>query len=134
MPGSVPSRIRSLSLRAAIVAVAGLVLGAIISAAHADDLKFPQIIKLRYEAADQRVGGHFTIWLDRDRLFHGLDAKLYPPVKYVEVTHITPAPGSPMISMIEIMSINAAIPEYYHVGGFVRLKVSNMLLKSTNMR
>jgi len=132
MPRSVVSCARL--MRAGIVVLACLVSAAIPTPVHADDLTFPQIIRLRYEAPDQRVGGHFTIWLDRDRLFHGLDAKLYPPVKYVEVTHITPTPGSPMISLIEIMSVGSNIPEYYHVGGFVRLKVSNMVLKSTNMR
>src|SRR5438445_13857054 len=84
------------------------------------ELHYPQQIRIRYEAIDSKAGGHFIIWLERDRLWHGLDPRLYPAVKYVKVTHLTPAPGSPLITMIELGPINSANPEFYHAAGIVR--------------
>jgi hypothetical protein len=98
----------------------------------AAELGYPQVIRTRYEAADPK-GGNFIIWLDRDRLHHGLDPRLYPAARYVEVTHVTPSPGSPTVSMIEVMSVNSTTPEFYHVAGIVRFKVTGMVVKSTNV-
>ncbi len=100
--------------------------------ASAVELSYPQIIRMRYEATDPKTGGQFVIWLDREKVWHGLDSRLYPPAKYVDVTYITPAPGSPPVATIEVMNINATTPDYYHVAGIVRFRVSGMTLKSSN--
>ena len=94
---------------------------------------YPQLIRTRYEAADPKVGGHFIIWLDREKMWHGLDPRLYPAVKYVDVTHITPSPGSPSVTVIEVTSINSTVPEYYHATGIIRFKVTGMTIKSTDL-
>jgi hypothetical protein len=100
--------------------------------AVAQDISFPQIIRVRYEANDSKTGGNFIIWIDRDRIWHGLDQRLYPAARYVDITHITPSPGSPPITMIEVGGVNSQIPEYYHAAGIVRFKITGMTLKSTN--
>jgi hypothetical protein len=92
-----------------------------------------QVIHTRYEAADPRIGGHFIIWLDREKVWHGLDPRLYPAVKYVDVTHLTPSPGSPPITVIEVTSVNSTVPEYYHLTGLARFKVTGMIIKSTTI-
>ena len=66
----------------------------------AAEMTYPQVMRARYEAINPKTGGSFIIWLDRERMWHGLDPRLYPPVKYVQVTHITPSPGSPIITVI----------------------------------
>lgn len=115
--------------------LAAAVLMALVASAsgNAEDLHYPQVIRVRYEAADPSVGGNFTIWLDRETLRLGLDQRLYPAVKYVDVTHLTPAPGSPLLTMVEVMGVNAKVPDYYHIGGIVRFKVGGMVLKSSNV-
>src|SRR5690349_3341433 len=60
--------------------------------AHAQEVKFPQLIQIRYEAVDQQAGGQFLIWVEREKIWYGLDPRLYPPAKSVDVTTITPAP------------------------------------------
>jgi hypothetical protein len=97
------------------------------------DLSYPVVFHTRYEAADPKVGGSFIIWLEREKMWHGLDPRLYPPVKYVDVTHLTPAPGSPPITIIEVTSIHSVVPEFYHVAGIVRFKVTGMVMKSSNI-
>jgi len=94
-------------------------------------LAYPQVVRMRYEAAEEK-GGSFIIWLDRERLHHGLDSRLYPAARYVEIRHLTPSPGSPPITVIEVMNVNSSIPDFYHVGGIVRFKLTGMVLKSTN--
>jgi hypothetical protein len=94
---------------------------------------YPLYIRTRYEAVDPARGGHFIIWLEREKMWHGLDPRLYPPVKYVEVTHITPAQGSPPITLIEVTAINATVPEFYHVAGIVRFKVTGMTIKASDI-
>ena len=102
-------------------------------AARAQELKFPQIIKIRYEAQDPRIGGHFIIWVEREKIWYGLDSKLYPAAKSVEVTHVTPAPGSTTITMIAVTSVNSMVPDYFHLSGNVRFKVSGMNVTSSNV-
>lgn len=104
-----------------------------LTCANTEELRYPQVVRVRYEAADPKAGGNFTIWLDRETLRLGLDQRLYPAVKYVDVTHLTPAPGSPLVTLVEVMGINAAVPDYYHIGGIVRFKVGGMILKSSNV-
>src|SRR5688572_20245455 len=98
--------------------------------AASEELAFPQIVRFRYEANDSRTGGNFIIWIDRDRLWHGLDQRLYPAARYVEVRHITPSTGSPPITFIEVGNVNSSTPEYYHAAGLIRFKLSNMTLTS----
>ena len=100
--------------------------------ANAQPLAYPQIIKTRYEAKDPRVGGQFLLWVEREKIFYGLDPRLYPTVKYVEITHVTPSPGSPLITVIEVMTINSTVPEFFHLAGIVRLKVAGMTAVTSN--
>jgi hypothetical protein len=100
--------------------------------AAAEELAFPQMVRFRYDANDARAGGNFIIWIDRDRLWHGLDQRLYPAARYVEIRHITPSTGSPPITFIEVGNVNSSTPEYYHAAGLIRFKISNMTLTSTN--
>src|SRR5262245_23864479 len=69
--------------------------------APAQEFKFPQIIRTRYEATDPK-GGHFVIWVEREKIWYGLDSKLYPAAKSVEVTHITPGTGTTTITLIAV--------------------------------
>jgi hypothetical protein len=100
--------------------------------ASAQEMAYPRVIHTRYEAVDARAGGQFVIWLERDRVWHGLDPRL-PAVKYVDVTHLTPSPGSPPVTLIEVMSINSSTPEFYHIAGIVRFKVTGMTLRASNI-
>jgi hypothetical protein len=99
----------------------------------AAETTYPQVLRARYEATNPKTGGNFIIWLEREKMWHGLDPRLYPPVKYVQVTHITPSPGSPLITVIELMPINSSTPEFYHLAGIVRFRVTGMTLKSSNI-
>lgn len=125
----------------------GLCLAAIILAltclhqrpAAAQELKFPQIIKIHYEAKDPQKGGQFVIWVEREKIWYGLDAKfgadtkVFPAAKSVDVTHITPAPGTTTLTMITVTTTNSSIPEYFHLSGNVRFKISGMTITSSNM-
>jgi hypothetical protein len=119
------------ALTAAAIAATPLSLTA--PRAMAAELTYPVIIHTRYEAVDPKAGGNFIIWLEREKVWHGLDPRLFPPVKYVDVTHLTPSPGSAPITMIEVMSINSNVPEFYHLAGIVRFKVTGMTIKSSTV-
>jgi len=101
--------------------------------ALAQEVKFPQMIQIRYEAVDPQAGGQFLIWVEREKIWYGLDPRLYPPAKFVEVTTITPTPGSTSLTMIAVTRVNSATPDYFHLSGNVRFKVSGMTIKSSNM-
>jgi hypothetical protein len=101
--------------------------------AHAQELTFPQSIRIRYEAVDPRVGGHFVIWVEREKIWYGLDSKLFPPAKSVEVTHVTPAPGSTTITFITVIGVNSEVPDYFHLSGNTRFKISGMKVVSSNL-
>lgn len=107
--------------------------------ATAQELKFPQIITIHYEAKDPRAGGQFIIWIEREKIWYGLDSKygadtkIFPAAKSVEVVHITPAPGTTTITMITVTSVGSAIPDYFHLSGNVRLKISGMTVTSSNL-
>jgi hypothetical protein len=94
---------------------------------------YPLVLHTRYEANDPKAGGHFIIWLEREKVYHGLDARLYPSVRYVDVTHITPSLGSPIISVIEVMPVNSSTPEYYHIAGIARFKVTGMRITTSTI-
>src|SRR5437762_5759077 len=100
---------------------------------RAQEVKFPQLIQIRYEAVDPQAGGQLLIWVEREKIWYGLDPRLYPPATFVEVTTITPAPGSTSLTMIAVTRLNSTIPDYFHLSGNVRFKVSGMTIKSTNM-
>jgi hypothetical protein len=93
----------------------------------------PQVIKMRYEAQDPRVGGNFIVWVEREKIWYGLDPRLYPAARTVEVTHITPSPGAPLITVIAVTSINATTPDYFHIAGTARFRTSGMVLRQTSV-
>jgi hypothetical protein len=100
--------------------------------ASAEDLHFPLIIQNHYEASDAKLGGQFVMWSERERVFYGLDSKLYPGARTVDVTQITPSPGSPVLTYVEIKTVTGQVPEYLYLAGVVRFRVSGMVLKSSN--
>jgi len=100
--------------------------------AQAQELKYPQIIKIRYEALDPDIGGQFIIWVEREKIWYGLDPRLYPAAKSVEVTHVTPAPGSITLTTIAVTKLKSSNPDYFHLSGNVRFKISGMTVTSTN--
>lgn len=100
--------------------------------AQAQELKYPQIIHIHYEAKDPRVGGYFVVWIEREKISYGVDPKL-PAAEYVDVTHVTPAPGTTTITVIAVTSINSSIPDYYHLSGNVRFRTSGMIVTSSNV-
>jgi hypothetical protein len=70
------------------------IIGGSSATAVAVEIEYPQVIKTRYEAVDQKAGGQFVIWSEREKIFYGLDPKLYPGARFVEVTQVTPSVGS----------------------------------------
>jgi hypothetical protein len=100
--------------------------------ASAEDLHFPLIIQTHYEATDTKLGGQFVMWSERERVFYGLDSKLYPGARTVDVTQVTPSPGSPVLTYVEIKTVSGQVPEYLYLAGIVRFRVSGMVLKSSN--
>jgi hypothetical protein len=99
---------------------------------QAQEIKFPQIIQVRYEAVDQKAGGQLLIWAEREKIWYGLDPRL-PAVRSVEVTHTTPSQGSITLTTIVVTTVSSANPDYFHLSGNVRFKVSGMVIKSTNV-
>jgi hypothetical protein len=116
---------RSRHLLGLLVLVTGLSLGS-----ASAQLAYPQVIRMRYEAADP-AGGGFVIWLDRERIHYGGDPR-FPHVQSVVITYVTPSPGSPVVTTIEVLPLNSSIPDVFHVAGIVRMRVVGMVLKSTN--
>lgn len=119
--------------------VAALVFGACALAlplrpmpAAAAEIEYPQVIKARYEAVDPKDGGHFVIWSEREKIFYGLDPKIYPGARYVEVTQVTPSVGSITLTYIEIGTVARETPDYLYLTGNVRFRVSNMKMTSSN--
>lgn len=123
-----------------IRAIAALALGVVLSCAAlppspaaAAELDYPQIIRVRYEAKDPHVGGYLAVWVEREKIFYGLDSKLYPAARYVEVTHVTPAPGSITLTFIEVATVNSTVPDFFHLSGNVRFRVSGMEITASNI-
>ena len=109
----------------------GLIVGPSATAV-AVEIEYPQIIKTRYEAVDQKTGGSFVIFSEREKIFYGLDPKLYPGARFVEVTQITPTIGSTTLTFVEIRTVANPASDYIHLTGNVRFRISGMLLKSSN--
>jgi hypothetical protein len=100
--------------------------------AFAAEIEYPQLIKLRYEAVDPKAGGSFVIFSEREKIFYGLDAKLFPGAAFVQVTQITPMAGSTTLTFVEIRTVASATSDYIHLTGNVRFRISGMALKSSN--
>ena len=100
---------------------AGIAVCALQSPAVAQDqLKYPQIIHYRYEATDPVKGGHFLLWVEREKIWYGLDPRLYPAAKSVEVAHVTPGQGLSTITTVSVTPNNGGQPDYFHLLGIVR--------------
>jgi hypothetical protein len=102
------------------------------SVADASDVTYPQVIRVRYEAPDPKTGGNFIVWSEREKIHYGLDAKLFPAARYVEVTQVTPSVGSITLTFVEVRTINGTTSDYFHMTGNVRFRVSGMVIKSSN--
>jgi hypothetical protein len=100
--------------------------------AAAVEIEYPQVIKTRYEALDQKMGGSFVIWSEREKIFYGLDPKLYPGTRYVEITQVTPTVGSITLTFVELKTVASQTPDYLYLTGNVRFRLSGMVLKSSN--
>jgi hypothetical protein len=98
----------------------------------AGDIEYPQLIRTRYEAADPKIGGNFVIWSEREKIFYGLDPKLYPAARYVDITQVTPTVGSITLTYIEVRTVLNPTSDYLYLTGNVRFRVSGMILKSSN--
>jgi hypothetical protein len=96
------------------------------------ELDYPQVIKTRYEAVDQKAGGNFVIWSEREKISYGLDPKLYPGARFVEVTQVTPSVGSITLTYIEVRTVLSQTSDYLYLTGNVRFRISGMVLKSSN--
>jgi hypothetical protein len=118
-------------LTSAALALQAFVLTVGLSPASAE-MDFPQIVKTRYESADPKSGGQFIVWSERERIFYGLDPKLYPAVRFVEVTQVTPTTGSNTLTFIELKTVLSQTSDYLYMTGNVRFRVSGMILKSSN--
>jgi hypothetical protein len=102
------------------------------AACHAGEIEYPQVIKTRYEAADPKMGGQFVLWSERERIFYGLDPKLFPAAQYVEVLQVTPSAGSITMTYVEVRPLNSKTADYLYLTGNVRFRVSGMIIKSSN--
>jgi len=114
----------------AFLACAILALG--IQPAFPGPIEYPQLIHTRYEAVDQKAGGHFVLWSEREKIFYGLDQKLFPGARYVEITQVTPSVGSITLTYVEVATVGSATADYLYLTGNVRFRVSGMTLKSSN--
>src|ERR1700743_3678677 len=84
-----PAMSRPLFIFALALGLSGFSRGA----ALAGEIKSPQVTKPRYEAADPKAGGQFVLWSERERIFYGLDPKLFPAAQYVEGVQVTHTPA-----------------------------------------
>lgn len=103
-----------------------------VQSATASQLEYPQIIHTQYEAVDQKAGGHFVLWSERERIFYGLDQKLFPGARYVDITQVTPSVGSMTLTYVEVRTVGSSTSDYLYLTGNVRFRVSGMTLKSSN--
>lgn len=115
----------------AIISFLALILTGFVQVTAAG-IEYPQIITTRYEAVDQKAGGHFVIWSEREKIFYGLDPKLFPGVRFVEVTQVTPTVGSITLTYVEVRTVSSPTSDYLYLTGSVRFRISGMALKSSN--
>jgi len=102
------------------------------TASFAGEIDYPQIIKTRYEAVDPKVGGQFVLWSERERIFYGLDPKLFPAAQYVDVVQVTPSAGSITLTYVEVRPLNSKTSDYLYLTGNVRFRIGGMVIKSSN--
>jgi hypothetical protein len=119
-------------LRALFVVVLLLKLCGFSGPTLAVEIDYPQVIKTRYEAADPKIGGQFVLWSERERIFYGLDPKLFPAAQFVEVLQVTPSAGSITLTYVEVRPLNSKTSDYLYLTGSVRFRVSGMIIKSSN--
>lgn len=81
---------------------------------------------------DQKAGGHFVLWSEREEIFYGLDQKLFPggPLRRHH-------PGdsehrSITLTYVEVRTVGSNTSDYLYLTGNVRFRVSGMSLKSSN--
>ncbi|KJC49525.1 hypothetical protein UP09_07070 [Bradyrhizobium sp. LTSP885] len=110
----------------------GLAAMFLVQPALAGSLEYPQIIHTQYEAIDQKAGGHFVLWSEREKIFYGLDQKLFPGARFVDVTQVTPTTGSITLTYVEVRTVGSTTSDYLYLTGNVRFRVSGMALKSSN--
>lgn len=111
-----------------VVALVGNHFGLVVAA----EIVYPQIVRTRYEAVDAKAGGNFVVWSEREKISYGLDAKLYPGARYVEITQITPTVGSITLTYVEVRTVVGQTPDYLYLTGNVRFRVSGMILTMSN--
>ena len=73
----------------------------------------------------------FVAFVKSDRNEPGSDSGVEDYEKYL--CDVTPAPGTTTITLIAVTSINSTIPDYFHLSGNVRFKVSRMNVISSNV-
>src|ERR1700761_5025400 len=112
-----------LRVLAVVVAFITLVKGDHVAAAEND---YPQTIKTRYEAADPKVGGQFVLWSERERIFYGLDPKLFPAAQFIEVLQVTPSAGSITLTYVEVRPLGSKTSDYLYLTGNVRFRIGGM--------
>src|SRR5262249_54717959 len=100
--------------------------------ALASEIEYPQAIKTRYEPADPKPAAQLVLWSERERIFYGLDPKLFPAAQYVEVTQVTPSVGSITLTYVEVRPLNSKTSDYLYLTGSVRFRISGMVMKSSN--
>jgi hypothetical protein len=115
----------------ALISVLALILMGF-SQVKAAGIEYPQIITTRYEAVDEKAGGNFVIWSEREKIFYGLDPKLYPGARFIEVTQVTPSVGSITLTYIEVRTVANQTSDYLYLTGNVRFRISGMFLISSN--
>lgn len=100
--------------------------------ATAGQIEYPQVIHTQYEAVDQKAGGHFVLWSEREKIFYGLDQKLFPGARFVDITQVTPSVGAITLTYVEVRTVGNTTSDYLYLAGNVRFRVSGMTLKSSN--
>ncbi|MET4802900.1 hypothetical protein [Bradyrhizobium sp. LB11.1] len=103
-----------------------------IQSATAGQIEYPQVIHTQYEAVDPKAGGHFVLWSEREKIFYGLDQKLFPGARFVDITQVTPSVGSITLTYVEVRTVASTTSDYLYLTGSVRFRVSGMTLKSSN--
>ncbi len=103
-----------------------------VGASGAGEIEYPQVIKTHFEAVDQKNGGQFVLWSERERIYYGLDPKLYPAARFVDIVQVTPTAGSVTLTFVEVRTIAAQTSDYLYLTGNLRFRVSGMVLKSSN--
>ncbi|MBR1157317.1 hypothetical protein JQ575_43040 [Bradyrhizobium sp. JYMT SZCCT0428] len=98
----------------------------------AAEVEYPQVIRTRYEAVDHKAGGNLVIWSEREKIFYGLDPKLFPGARFVKITQVTPTVGSITLTYIEVRTVNSQTSDYLYLTDSVRFRISGRTLKSSN--